>query len=415
MSSGGNTASASGRGNIESSNVNSSEYRITLPRLPTGNLVLNSVFLHADMTARPYTAPDFRDALKEVIDLKDIKATGQFQMGHVWMVTCVNALAKEKLCRRGELLVKGKKCLVIDPNTRDLKMKLLWLPDHLEDGRVVEAMTPFGTVRSVHREKWRCPGMEHMDTLNREVNITLHEGTSTEKIPHLLQVYGMQTLVIVPGRPPLCLRCNRVGHIRRQCRTPRCYKCGIYGHIADACVTSYASKIRGKMSRETEEQSELLMDASEVVDASGHAPPAETFAKYIEQEPPSKVPSTSERKDDPGGLPELPPPPDEDDASSMTSDSTIVEEDATRREQDTAEIGAKPEVTEPPVEAPQPAQVPDVAVMGGPTNSPSADGLPPTRAMKERKQAGTRLKPYAKPPANLKVTEDNLSGDLSTP
>ena len=123
-------------------------------------------------------------------------------MAHIWMVTCTNALAKAKLCERGELLVKGRKCLVIDPDTRDIKMKLLWLPDHLEDRRIVEALHTHGTVRNISREKWRCPGMEHMDTLNREVNVTLHDGMTTDKIPHLLQVYGTQSLVIVPGRPP---------------------------------------------------------------------------------------------------------------------------------------------------------------------------------------------------------------------
>lgn len=118
------------------------------------------------MAAKPYMAPDFPDALKEVINLKHIKPSGQFEVGHVWMVPYVNALAKEKLCWRGELLAKGKKCLVIDPKTRDLKMKLLWLPDHLENWRIVETLAPFGTVRSIHREKWRYPGMEHIDTLN---------------------------------------------------------------------------------------------------------------------------------------------------------------------------------------------------------------------------------------------------------
>ncbi|KAM7284223.1 uncharacterized protein ISCGN_001320 [Ixodes scapularis] len=291
------------------------------------------------------------------------------------MVTCVNALAKEKLCLCGELLVKGKKCLVIDPNTRDLKMKLLWLPDHLENRRIVEALTPYGIVRSIHREKWRCPEMEHMDTLNSEVDITLHEGTATEKIPHLLQVYGIQTLVIIAGRPPLYLRCNRVGHIRRQCRTPRCFKCGTYRHIADACVTTYATKLRGKVSRDAEELSGLLMDISEVVDASGHTSSAKTFMTHI---------SKKKKKKDFGIFLELTPAPcdpgDDDDASST---ATIVEEDAPSDAKDTA---APAEVIPKASEKEAVAPRPEVATELGDQNDPvPVNDVPFVQVRKDRK------------------------------
>lgn len=101
-------------------------------------------------------ATEFRDAIKEAIDLRDVTARGQFQVSHVWIITCTNALAKAKLRQRGEL-VKGKGYLVIDPDTRDIKMRLLWLPDHIKDRRIIEALQAFGAVRSISREKWRCP------------------------------------------------------------------------------------------------------------------------------------------------------------------------------------------------------------------------------------------------------------------
>ncbi|KAG0442816.1 hypothetical protein HPB47_015593 [Ixodes persulcatus] len=122
-------------------------------RMRLGNVVLNSLFLHADMAARPYRAPDFRDAICSIIDPKDIISLGQYQMSHVWMITCTNALAKAKLASREELTVKGKRCLVIDPETKDVKLKLMWLPSHIEDRRVVEAFQPYGKVISIEREK----------------------------------------------------------------------------------------------------------------------------------------------------------------------------------------------------------------------------------------------------------------------
>ncbi|XP_037560871.1 uncharacterized protein LOC119439991 [Dermacentor silvarum] len=272
MSSAGNSASALGRGFHPPSTTDSGNYKVVLPRLPTGNTVLNSVFLHADLAGRPYRAPDFRDALLSVLNAADILGAGLYQMSHLWLVTCVNSIAKQKLVDKGELLVKGLKCLVIDPECKNVKMKLLWLPPHLEQRRIVEALEPYGTVQSITREMWRCDVMEGWQMTNRDVAFTLKDGVSASNLPHLLSIYGHQCLILVPGRPPLCLRCNRVGHIRRQCRTPRCSNCHRYGHIADACIGTYADKLRGNRPAEDDTITDHLMDVSEVVDATGETP-----------------------------------------------------------------------------------------------------------------------------------------------
>ncbi|KAM7308645.1 uncharacterized protein ISCGN_012279 [Ixodes scapularis] len=267
------------------------EYRTVLPRLPTGNLSLNSVFLHGDLAARPYRAPDFRDALRGVVEAQDIIGIGQFQMSHVWMVTCTNALAKAKLVKKAELCVKGHRCIVIDPDTRDVKLKLLWLPVHMENKRIEEALAPYGTVRSIVREKWSCPGMEQMETLNKEVTLILREGMNSTQIPHQLTVFGCRSLVIVPGRPPLCLRCNRIGHIRRECRTPRCGECRRYGHSTDECVSTYADKLRQVRTPLDDVVQDHLMDISEMVDATGEV--TDSIAPRTERETASQEAQTT--------------------------------------------------------------------------------------------------------------------------
>ncbi|KAM7307026.1 uncharacterized protein ISCGN_010662 [Ixodes scapularis] len=274
----GENLSAAGRGNVMTSDNVTEDYRIILPRLTSGNLSLNSVFLHGDLSARPYRAPDFRDALRGIVELKDVVSLGQFQMSHVWMLTCVNAVTKAKLVAQRELRVKGRKCLIIDPDKQEVNLKLLWLPQHLEDRRVIEALAPFGKVRSIKREKWRCSQLEHMETLNREVVLVLGDGVNASQIPHLLQVYGCQSLVLIPGRPPLCLRCNKVGHIRRYCRTPRCSNCRRYGHQTEECVNgaTYADMLRQRQTHEDDTAAELLMDVSEVADVTGELPPVES-------------------------------------------------------------------------------------------------------------------------------------------
>nr|XP_054929052.1 uncharacterized protein LOC126535392 [Dermacentor andersoni] len=269
MLSAGNSVSAPGRGSSTPFLNEDASYKVVLPRLPTGNDVLNSVFLHADLSGRPYRAPDFRDALLEVVNTSDIVGVGQYQMSHVWMVTCASSAAKQTLVACGELRVKGLKCMVIDPETKNIKLKLLWLPPHLEPRRVEEAFQSYGQVKSVEREVWRCTGMEQWVTTNREVSLVLKDTITVSSIPHIMSIYGHQCLVLIPGRPPLCLRCKRVGHVRRQCRTPRCLQCRRFGHSADACVSTYANKLRSGQYNADEPQLDHLMDSTEVVDATG--------------------------------------------------------------------------------------------------------------------------------------------------
>lgn len=77
-----------------------------MPRLPTGNTILNTLFLHADLAGRPHRVPDFREALRAVVNLNDITGVGQYRMSHFWMVTYVNTATKEKLAVLEELRVK---------------------------------------------------------------------------------------------------------------------------------------------------------------------------------------------------------------------------------------------------------------------------------------------------------------------
>ena len=47
-----------------------------------------------------------------------------------------------------------------------------------------------------------------------------------------------KVLLTVKGRPPLCLKCHGVGHVRATCNTPVCRICKVYGHTIEDCTTS---------------------------------------------------------------------------------------------------------------------------------------------------------------------------------
>ncbi|KAM7293344.1 uncharacterized protein ISCGN_026474 [Ixodes scapularis] len=254
--------------------VDDKEYAVILPSLPTGSLVVNSVFLHADIKGRPYRAEDFRDALARLGLLPEVVALGAYQMNHVWAVTFKTTEGSKKLLAESELVVKGRRCIVVDPGNRDVRLKLHWLLFNVGDDDVRAALAPYGKVLDVSRERWHIDGCHSVSTMTRTAVLRLKGGVTPDDIPHQLRVAGELALVVVPGRAPLCLRCQRTGHIRKECRVPKCNVCRRFGHDGTQCVRTYAAAV-GPVGGE--EKSELLMDEADAEDAvagpvSGAAP-----------------------------------------------------------------------------------------------------------------------------------------------
>ncbi|XP_064481155.1 uncharacterized protein LOC135394364 [Ornithodoros turicata] len=223
----------------------SSEYKLILPSsMPSGTVSLNTLFLHADPSGRPYKVEDFGTALEGIVKKEDVSAFGGFQFNHLWALTFHNGAAKDKLLLLKEITVKGRRCVILDPNKKEVTMKIHWLPQHVPDEAVVNAFAKYGKVANIVRQRWKTSFFEGLETTTRHMNLTLKGGVTTDSLPHMLQVSGCHVLIDVPGRPPLCLRCKGVGHIRKQCHTPWCKTCRRFGHEADECVTTYASRLR---------------------------------------------------------------------------------------------------------------------------------------------------------------------------
>lgn len=243
--------------------VASSCYRIILPTLPTGTVSLNTVVLHADINARPYKVEHFQEALSSVIKIDtDVLAMGVYQMNHVWMVTLHSASAKEKLIKAKELDVKGSKCLVIDPNEKEIPVKLHWLPFYVADEDVRNALAQYGKLLEIQREKWSRSGMENIFTTTRTARLRLGKGLTIDDVPHQVRINGGTVLITAQGRPPLCLKCKKMGHVRRDCQAVKCTKCLRFGHPESECVMTYALVAESRDRQEEIQQ--LTMDQAEM-------------------------------------------------------------------------------------------------------------------------------------------------------
>uniref|UniRef100_A0A6B0VC32 Putative l1-5 dr n=1 Tax=Ixodes ricinus TaxID=34613 RepID=A0A6B0VC32_IXORI len=256
-----------GRG-IRSADAAPQDYELLLPTLPSGPSILNTVFLHADVKARPYRLEHFRDALALAALLPEVLALGAYQYNHVWAVTFKSDEGKKRLLAADDFKVKDRRCVLVDPCNQDVRLKLHWLLHHVQDDEVRAALAPYGKVTGITRDKWRVSGCTDMASTTRSVSIKLKPGVAADDLPHQLRIAGDLALVVVPGRAPLCLRCKGKGHIRRECRVPRCTLCRRFGHDESQCVRTYAS-VTGPMG--IDDNSEHLMDVADAEEAASGA------------------------------------------------------------------------------------------------------------------------------------------------
>ncbi|KAM7287688.1 uncharacterized protein ISCGN_031379 [Ixodes scapularis] len=191
-----------------------------------------------------------------------------YQMSHFWLLNLRTDEAKKKLLEAGRLTVKGRKCLVVDPYRQELRVKLHWVSFGVTNETIHRAFAEYGEVKEVAHERWKVPGFDGVESTTRIVRVVLREGVTLDRLPHQLRLGGGMVLVVVPGRPPLCLQCRMTGHIRRDCRAPRCSECRAFGDERDDCVRSYA---RAAGRRTNEENADHVMDEEEAEYAAAPA------------------------------------------------------------------------------------------------------------------------------------------------
>ncbi|XP_077552084.1 uncharacterized protein LOC144166436 [Haemaphysalis longicornis] len=253
------SAANAGRGN--SFYAVPKDYRIILPQIPSGEEMNRTVVLHCDTKGRPYRIEDFRQPLKDLGVVQEASGIGAFQMSHVWLVKFRTDDAK-KIVDAGHL---DRVCLVVDPNRQEIRVKLHWVSFDVTNDTIRRIFGAYGEVKDVTSERWRVEDFENADSTTRFVCLVLREGVTLDCLPHQLRLGKGTALVVVPGRAPMCLRCNTAGHIRRECRVPKCGECHGFGHEQAECTRSYAGAAR----RDTDdEHTDLVMDEEEAENAA---------------------------------------------------------------------------------------------------------------------------------------------------
>ncbi|KAH7938697.1 hypothetical protein HPB51_028785 [Rhipicephalus microplus] len=210
-----------------------------------------------------------RKPLKVLGVIQQVSGIGAYQKSHVWLLNMKTVEAKKALTDAGVIKVKDRVCLVIDPTRQEGKMKLHLLAFDVTKDAIRRAFYEYGDVKEVTDDRWTVEDFEGVESTTRVIRMQLRDGVSVDQLPHQVRI-SCTALVVVPGRPPLCLRCRCTGHMRRGCKVPRCSECHSFGHEQDECNRSYA---RAAGRRPETQQSELLMDEEESEQASLPATP----------------------------------------------------------------------------------------------------------------------------------------------
>lgn len=173
-------------------------------------------------------------------------------------------------------------------------MKIHWVLPNVTNDDIRMAFEPYGEVMEATKERWRVLGISEKATTTRVLNLRLKAGVTIEDIPYQVRVAGEPALVVIPGKAPLCLRCQGKGHIRRDCRIPRCSRCRRFGHDETQCVPTYAN-ITGP--RKDADVSDNIMDEAEAEEVAATV----TVKQKAVETPPAVIhqreSTTSERKE----------------------------------------------------------------------------------------------------------------------
>jgi len=97
-----------------------------------------------------------------------------------------------------------------------IRVRVHWLPAFVSDLQISRYFSLFGDVFEIKHETYGTPELISTYTGVRDVMLRIQE-SKKRLIPHRSKIDGESCLITMRGRPPLCLRCNEVGHIRSDC------------------------------------------------------------------------------------------------------------------------------------------------------------------------------------------------------
>lgn len=159
-----------------------------------------------------------KEFLERNISLEHVASCWKMERNDMWFVT----FQKDSESCAGNLLLEGVRFdygltfYIKSLGHQSTAVRIFWLPPYIRDDFLVKYFSNFGRVLRIERLNCSTDGLHHAQSGVIIVHIVFADFKRTA-IPDRPRIGPYRPLVVVPGRPPLCIKCGDRGHIRQSC------------------------------------------------------------------------------------------------------------------------------------------------------------------------------------------------------
>ena len=191
----------------------------------TAQKVIDPVYLTASIDTDTLSL-DRNEVVKCVAEKSTISSIRAIvRQSRCWQVTFKDRASYDKFIALETMSIRDKACNIRKVAVEDEAgrfqwvraskiVRVHWLPCYIKDATILQLFPPGLKVLNISAERT----MQGMENGIRRVRV---EGEDVSSLPHrshvMYQGQRISCLITVTGRPPMCLRCNQVGHVRGNC------------------------------------------------------------------------------------------------------------------------------------------------------------------------------------------------------
>jgi hypothetical protein len=210
-----------------------------------------------------YSRKLFAAQLKKLDLLKNLEACGPLIKTNMWQLTFDAPEAKTRFIQAGDFEANGVKVSVSPPRPTNYRknryfIKMHWIPYEIPMQIAYEKIQRIPGIKIISAGYENSPE-EGFQAVRTGVRLLTIETERAETIPYMSEWSYMgrfgKILITVKGRPPVCLKCEQVCHLKRECKAIICLKCHKIGHKTELCTTKlvFAAVLKGTADMVTEE------------------------------------------------------------------------------------------------------------------------------------------------------------------